>query len=49
MPGIKNDIETAKKYYQQVIENDPKDAIAINNLGLNLLQAGKTDEGMGAQ
>jgi hypothetical protein len=42
----KNDIETAKKYYQQVIENDPNDAIAINNLGTNLLQAGKIDEGM---
>jgi tetratricopeptide (TPR) repeat protein len=42
----KNDIDTAKKYYQQVIENDPNDAIAINNLGTNLLQAGKIDEGM---
>jgi tetratricopeptide (TPR) repeat protein len=42
----KDDIETAKKYYQQVIDNDPNDAIAINNLGTNLLQAGKIDEGM---
>ena len=42
----KNDIETAQKYYQQVIENDPNDAIAINNLGTNLLQVGKIDEGM---
>ena len=42
----KNDIETAQKYYQQVIENDPNDSIAINNLGTNLLQAGKIDEGM---
>lgn len=42
----KNDIETAKKYYQQVIENDPNDNIAINNLGTNLIQAGKVDEGL---
>ena len=42
----KNDIETAKKYYLQVIKNNPNDAIAINNLGTNLLQAGKIDEGM---
>jgi len=42
----KNDIETARKYYQQVIENDPNDNIAINNLGTNLIQAGKVDEGM---
>lgn len=42
----KNDIETAKKYYQQVIENNPNDAIAINNLGTNLIQAGKIDEGL---
>lgn len=38
----KNDIETAKRYYQQVIENSPNDAIAINNLGTTLLQAGNT-------
>jgi tetratricopeptide (TPR) repeat protein len=42
----KNDIETAKKYYLQVIENNPNDAIAINNLGTNLLQVGKIDEGL---
>lgn len=42
----KNDIETAQKYFQQVIDNDPNDSIAINNLGTNLLQAGKIDEGM---
>lgn len=42
----KNDIETARKYYQQVIENDPNDNIAINNLGTNLIQAGKIDEGL---
>jgi len=42
----KNDIETARKYYQQVIDNDPNDNIAINNLGTNLIQAGKVDDGM---
>ncbi len=42
----KNDIETARKYYQQVIENDPNDNIAINNLGTNLIQAGKIDDGL---
>jgi len=42
----KNDIETARKYYQQVIENDPNDNIAINNLGTNLIQAGKVDDGL---
>ena len=42
----KNDVETAKKYYQQVIENSPNDAIAINNLGTTLLQAGNIDDGL---
>jgi len=40
----KNDIETARKYYQQVIENNPDDNIAINNLGTNLIQTGKIDD-----
>ena len=39
-----NDIVTAKKYYDQVIELNPKDHIAINNLGANLLQQGKISE-----
>jgi len=42
----KNDLQTAKKYYDKVIENDPSDHIAINNLGTNFLQAGKIEEGL---
>jgi len=42
----KNDIETAKKYYLQVINNNPEDFIAINNLGTNFLQNGKIEEGL---
>lgn len=42
----KNDIETARKYYQQVIDNNPNDNIAINNLGTNLIQSGKIDDGL---
>ncbi|MFA9389331.1 MAG: tetratricopeptide repeat protein [Prolixibacteraceae bacterium] len=43
---FKNDISTAKKYYDKVIENDPNDHLAINNLGTNFLQAGKIQEGL---
>ena len=42
----KNDLQTAKKYYDKVIENDPTDHIAINNLGTNFLQAGKIEDGL---
>ncbi len=37
----KNDIETALKYYDQAVKINPKDNIAINNIGANLMQQGK--------
>jgi len=42
---FKDDVETAKKYYNAAIDSNPKDFIAINNLGTTLIQAGKWDEG----
>lgn len=41
---FKNDIETAMKYFNQVIELNPEDHIAINNLGANLLQQGNIEQ-----
>jgi tetratricopeptide (TPR) repeat protein len=41
----KNDIDTANNYYEKVLELDPKNNIAINNIAGNLLNAGKLDEG----
>ena len=43
---FKKDIDTAKKYYDKVIENNPYDHIAITNLGTNYLQNGKLEEGL---
>jgi len=40
----KNDIDTAMKYFNQVIELNPEDHIAINNLGANLLQQDKIEQ-----
>ena len=40
----KNDISTALKYYDQVLVANPNDNIAINNIGANLMQQGKTEE-----
>lgn len=42
----KNDIDTARKYYNEAITQNPNDHIAINNLGTNLLQLGKWEEGL---
>lgn len=42
----KDDLETAKKYYDAAIELNPDDHIAINNLGTNLLQLDKWDKGL---
>src|ERR1035437_4464322 len=42
----KDDIDTAIKYYNEAIAQDPKDHIAINNLGTNLLQLGKWEDGI---
>lgn len=41
---FKNDIDTAMTYFNQVIELNPEDHIAINNLGANLLQQGKVEQ-----
>jgi tetratricopeptide (TPR) repeat protein len=40
----KNDIITAKKYYDQALVVNPKDNITINNIGANLMQQGKVQE-----
>jgi tetratricopeptide (TPR) repeat protein len=42
----KNDIDTAQKYYRQVLKLNPDDNIALNNIGANLLQLGKLQEGI---
>ena len=42
----KNDVDTAMKYYNQALKINPKDNIAVNNIGANLLQLGKTKEGI---
>ena len=42
----KDDIETARKYYNEAIAQNPDDFIAINNLGTNLLQLGKWEDGL---
>ena len=41
-----NDIDTAIKYYNQALKINPNDILAINNIGANLLQLGKTKEGI---
>ncbi len=43
---FKNDIDTAMKYYDQALKINPDDHLAINNIGANLLQLGKTQEGI---
>ncbi|MFA5857586.1 MAG: tetratricopeptide repeat protein [Elusimicrobiota bacterium] len=40
----KNDITSATKYYDQAIKINPRDNIAINNLGANLMQSGKIEQ-----
>ena len=40
----KNDIETARKYYDQAILVNPNDNIAINNIATNLLQQGSLED-----
>lgn len=42
----KDDIDTAIKYYNEAIAQNPNDYIAINNLGTNLLQLGKWEDGI---
>lgn len=41
---FKNDVPTAMKYYDQALVANPNDNIAINNIGANLMQQGKTEE-----
>lgn len=40
----KHDVPTAMKYYDQALKANPNDNIAINNIGANLMQQGKTEE-----
>lgn len=41
---FKNDIETALKYYDQVLVVKPNDNITLNNIGASLIQLGKKKE-----
>lgn len=43
---FKEDIDTAMKYYDQVLLVKPDDNIALNNIGANLMQLGKTEEAL---
>jgi len=42
---FKNDVKTASKYYDHSLAADPQNNIALNNIGANLLQLGKLEEG----
>jgi len=42
----KDDVDTAMKYYNQALKIKPDDHIAINNIGANLLQLDKIQEGI---
>jgi len=41
---FQNDIETAMKYYDQVLIVKPNDSITLNNIGANLMQLDKKEE-----
>jgi tetratricopeptide (TPR) repeat protein len=41
---FKNDVPTAMKYFDQALIVNPKDHIAANNIGANLIQQGKLEE-----
>ena len=43
---FKNDIDTAMKYYDQMLVVKPNDNIALNNIGANLMQLGKIEEAL---
>jgi len=43
---FKNDIDTAMKYYDQALKINPDDHLAMNNIGANLLQLGKIQQGI---
>jgi len=43
---FKEDIDTAMKYYDQVLVVKPNDNIALNNIGANLMQLGKTEDAL---
>jgi tetratricopeptide (TPR) repeat protein len=42
---FKKDVFTAMKYYDQALAVNPNDIITLNNIGGNLLQQGKMEEG----
>jgi tetratricopeptide (TPR) repeat protein len=41
---FKNDIDSALIYYNQILEQTPKNSITLNNIGAVLMQTGKNDE-----
>lgn len=45
--ALEKDIETALRYYNQVLKLKPNDNITLNNIGAQLMQAGKRDEALG--
>lgn len=40
----KDDVETAKKYYDQALELNPKDNVTLNNIGFYLMKKGNLKE-----
>ncbi|WP_082886681.1 tetratricopeptide repeat protein [Flavisolibacter tropicus] len=42
----KEDLHTARKYYDQALKVNPTDHITINNIGGNLIRLGKLEEGV---
>ena len=42
---FKKDVFTAMKYYDQSLAVNPNDVITLNNIGGNLMQQGRTEEG----
>ena len=41
---FKNDVETAMRYYDQVLIVKPNDCITLNNIGANLMQLNRSEE-----
>lgn len=40
----RDDLETALKYYEEVLKIKPNDHLALNNIGANLMQYGKNKQ-----
>ena len=42
--NYKNDADTALDYYKQILALKPNDQLALNNIGVKLMEAGKLDQ-----